>query len=70
MLRALACSRAPAAEAMLNTKLLSERIEKSDFSGAKESMGNLNTTGSQNEVLDIGKLITENIMNRKEGLTH
>ncbi len=55
---------------MLNTKLLSERIEKSDFSGAKESMGNLNTTGSQNEVLDIGKLITENIMNRKEGLTH
>ena len=34
LLRALACSRAPAAQAMLNTKLIYERIEKSDFSGA------------------------------------
>ena len=38
LMRATAGGRIPAVEVMLNTKLVSELIEKGDFSGVKEAM--------------------------------
>ncbi|MBC7648059.1 MAG: PilT/PilU family type 4a pilus ATPase [Vitreoscilla sp.] len=62
--------RAPAVEIMLNTKLVSELIEKSDFSGVKEAMENSIAEGSQTFEEDIARLILKNVVTRKEGLAH
>ena len=70
LLRTVAGSRAPAVEVMLNTKLVSELIEKGDFSGVKEAMENSMAEGSQTFELDIAKMIADNIVTRKEGLLH
>ena len=70
LLRTVAGSRAPAVEVMLNTKLISELIEKGDFSGVKEAMEKSMAEGSQTFELDIAKMITDNIVTRKEGLLH
>jgi twitching motility protein PilU len=48
--------RAPAVEVMLNTKLVSELIEKGDFSGVKEAMEKSMAEGSQTFEADIGAL--------------
>jgi twitching motility protein PilU len=63
-------SRAPAVEVMLNTKLISDLIEKGDFSGAKEAMENSMVEGSQTFEQDIARLIIEGTIERKEGLTY
>ena len=47
LLRAVAGGRMPAVEVMLNTKLVSELIEKGDFSGVKEAMEKSLAEGSQ-----------------------
>ena len=70
LLLTLAGSRSPAVEVMLNTKLISELIEKGDFSGIKEAMEKSMAEGSQTFELDIAKMIADNIVTRKEGLLH
>ena len=70
LLRTVAGGRTPAVEVMLNTKLISELIEKGDFSGVKEAMEKSMAEGSQTFELDIAKLIAENTVTRKEGLLH
>jgi twitching motility protein PilU len=55
---------------MLNTKLISELIEKGDFSGIKEAMEQAMAEGSQNFEQDIARLITDGTVDRKEGLAN
>jgi twitching motility protein PilU len=70
LLRTQAGGRAPAVEVMLNTKLISELIEKGDFSGVKEAMEKSMAEGSQTFEQDIAKLIVAGTVTRKEGLLH
>ncbi len=70
LLRTLDGSRIPAAEILLNTKLVSELIEKGDFSGVKEAMEKSIAEGSQTFEQDIARMITEGAVTRKEGLLH
>jgi twitching motility protein PilU len=69
LLRANAGGRIPAVEVLLNTKLVSEMIEQSDFNGVKEAMEKSMAEGSQTFEEDIARLITEGIITRDEGLT-
>ena len=62
--------RVPAVEVMLNTKLVSELIEKGDFSGVKEAMDNSMAEGSQSFEADLARLINEGVVDRKEGLAY
>ena len=68
LLRTQDGSRVPAVEVMLNTKLVSELIEKGDFSGVKEAMEKSMAEGSQTFEQDIAKMIVEGTVTRKEGL--
>ena len=70
LLRTVHGSRAPAVEVMLNTKLVSELIEKGDFSGVQEAMIKSMAEGSQTFETDIARLIIEGTVERKEGLTY
>ena len=63
-------ARMAAVEVLLNTKLVSEMIEHSDFSGVREAMENSMADGSQTFEQDLARLITENRIDRKEGLAH
>jgi twitching motility protein PilU len=55
---------------MLNTKLVSELIEKGDFSGVKEAMEKSMAEGSQTFEADIARLIVSELVTRKEGISH
>jgi twitching motility protein PilU len=68
LLRATAGGRIPAVEVMLNTKLVSELIEKGDFSGVKEAMEKSLAEGSQTFEQDLARLIGQNVITRDEGL--
>jgi twitching motility protein PilU len=70
LLRSVSGSRVPAVEVMLNTKLVSELIEKGDFSGVKEAMEKSMAEGSQTFEQDIARLILDGVVDRKEGLAH
>ena len=70
LLRSQTSTRIPAVEVMLNTKLVSELIERGDFSGVKEAMEKSMAEGSQTFEQDIAKLIGEGTVTRKEGLLH
>jgi twitching motility protein PilU len=70
LLRTVAGARAPAVEVMLNTKLVSELIEKGDFSGVKEAMEKSMAEGSQTFEQDIARLIMDGVVDRKEGLAY
>ena len=70
LLRTVTGNRTPAVEIMLNTKLISELIEKGDFSSIKEAMEKAMAEGSQNFEQDIARLITDGVVDRKEGLTN
>lgn len=70
LLRTTAGTRTPAAEVLLNTKLIAELIEKGDFSGVKEAMEKSMAEGSQTFEHDIARLIVEGTVERKEGLAH
>ncbi|HNJ45298.1 MAG TPA: ATPase, T2SS/T4P/T4SS family, partial [Ottowia sp.] len=63
-------SRVPAVEVLLNTKLVADLIEKSDFSGVKDAMDNAIAEGSQTFEQDLARLILENRIDRKEGLAN
>ena len=68
LLRTVHGTRTPAVEVMLNTKLVSELIEKGDFSGVKEAMEKSMAEGSQTFEQDIARLINEGTVERKEGM--
>ncbi|MBX3660689.1 MAG: PilT/PilU family type 4a pilus ATPase [Ramlibacter sp.] len=70
LLRTVHGSRAPAVEVMLNTKLVSELIEKGDFSGVKEAMEKSMAEGSQTFEQDIARLIIDGTVDKKEGIAH
>ena len=70
LLRTTAGGRTPAVEVMLNTKLVAELIEKGDFTAIKEALEKSMAEGSQNFEQDIARLITEGIVDRKEGLAN
>jgi twitching motility protein PilU len=68
LLRANAGGRIPAVEVLLNTKLVGEMIEQSDFNGVKEAMEKSLAEGSQSFEEDLARLITEGAITREEGL--
>jgi twitching motility protein PilU len=70
LLRTVHGARAPAVEVLLNTKLISELIEKGDFSGIKEAMEKSMAEGSQTFEQDIARLIVDGIVDKKEGLAY
>jgi twitching motility protein PilU len=70
LLRTVRGDRVPAVEIMLNTRLVSELIERADFSGVREAMEKSIAEGSQTFEVDIARLITEGLIDRKEGLAH
>ena len=66
LLGTAAGGRTPAVEVMLNTTLIADLIEHGDFSGIKEVMEKSLAEGSQT----FARLITSDIVSRKEGLLH
>ncbi|MDE2371132.1 MAG: PilT/PilU family type 4a pilus ATPase [Burkholderiales bacterium] len=70
LLRANNGTRIPAVEVLLNTKLVSELIEKGDLSGVKEAVEKSLAEGSQTFEGDIARLINEAVISRDEGLSH
>ncbi|MDD5336233.1 MAG: PilT/PilU family type 4a pilus ATPase [Rhodoferax sp.] len=70
LLRSTTGGRIPAVELLLNTKLVSELIEKGDFSGLKEAMESSMTEGSQTFEQSIASLIMQGTVDRKEGLAN
>ncbi len=70
LLRTVHNTRMPAVEVMLNSRLTAELIEQGDFSGVKEAMNNSLAEGSQTFEHDIARLITEGVVDRKEGIAH
>ena len=70
LLRTVHNSRVPAVEVMLNTRLTAELIEQGDFSGVKEAMNNSLAEGSQTFEQDIARLITDGVVDRKEGIAY
>ena len=63
-------NRLPAVEVMLNTKLVSDLIEKGDFSGVREAMEKSMAEGSQTFEEALAKLIMDGKIARKEGLAN
>ena len=70
LLRTQGGQRMPAVEVLLNTKLISDLIEKGDFSAVKDAMEQSIAEGSQTFEQDIARLISEGAVTRKEGLLH
>ncbi|MFO1298146.1 MAG: PilT/PilU family type 4a pilus ATPase [Rubrivivax sp.] len=70
LLRSNAGGRVPAVEVLLNTKLISELIEKGDLSGVKEAMEKSLAEGSQTFEQDIARLINDGVVSRDEGMAY
>jgi len=70
LLRSNAGGRVPAVEVLLNTKLISELIDKGDLSGVKEAVEKSLAEGSQTFEQDIARLIGEGVVSRDEGLAN
>lgn len=70
LLRTLDGKRVPACEILLNTKLVSELIEKGDILGVKDAMSQSMSEGSQTFEEDIARLIQNDVVSREEGLMH
>ena len=70
LLRTPTGSRVPAVEVLLNTKLVSELIEKADFSGVRDNMEKSMAEGSQTFEEDLARLISNGTIDRKEGLAN
>ena len=67
-MRAQPGGRTPAAEVLLNTKLIAELIEQGDISGVKEAMEKSLAEGSQTFEADLAKMINDGTITRDEGL--
>ncbi len=70
LLRTHTGGRVPAMEIMLNTALITDLIQKADFSGVREAMEQSLAEGSQSFEQDLARLIVDGIVTRTEGLTH
>jgi len=70
LLRSNAGGRLPAVEVLLNTKLVSELIEKGDLAGIKEAVEKSMAEGSQTFEQDIARLINDGRISRDEGLAN
>ena len=70
LIRTVDGARTPAVEVMLNTKLVADLIEKSDFTSVKDAMDNSIAEGSQTFEQDLARLINSGRVDRKEGLAH
>ncbi|MCD6666049.1 PilT/PilU family type 4a pilus ATPase [Hydrogenophaga bisanensis] len=70
LLRTHTGSRVPAMEIMLNTALVSDLIQKADFSGVREAMEKSLAEGSQTFEQDIARLINDGLVSRNEGLAY
>ena len=70
LVRTVEGGRVPAVEIMLNTKLVSELVEKGDFSGVKEAMEKSMAEGSQTFEEALAHHIIEGKIDRKEGLAN
>jgi len=70
LLRGNAGGRVPAVEVLLNTKLISELIDKGDLPGIKEAMEKSLAEGSQTFEQDIARLINDGTVARDEGLSN
>jgi len=68
LLRTTSGLRMPAAEVLLNTKLVAEMIEKGDFSAVREAMEQSMAEGSQTFEADIARLVRDGVVDRKEGM--
>jgi twitching motility protein PilU len=68
LIPALDGGRVPAVEVLLNTKLVADLIEKSDFGGVKEAMDNAIAEGSQTFEQDLSRLVREQRIDRKQAL--
>ena len=55
---------------MLNSTLVSEMIEKGDFTGVKVAMEKSLAQGSQTFEQDLSRLINQGVIERDEGLAH
>ena len=60
----------PAVEVLLNTKLVSELIDKGDLGAIKEAVEKSLAEGSQTFEQDIARLINEGLVSRDEGLAN
>ena len=70
LVRTVDGGRVPAVEVMLNTKLVSELVEKGDFSGIRDAMEKSMAEGSQTFEEALAHHIIEGKIDRKEGLAH
>jgi twitching motility protein PilU len=70
LLRSTAGGRVPAVEVMLNTKHVSELIERGDFTSIKEAMDKSLAEGSQTFEQELARLIGEGHITRDEGLAY
>jgi twitching motility protein PilU len=70
LLRSNAGGRVPAVEVLLNTKLVSELIEKGDLGSVKEAVEKSMAEGSQTFEQDLARLINEGVISRDEGLAN
>ncbi|PWW46330.1 PilT/PilU family type 4a pilus ATPase [Melaminivora alkalimesophila] len=70
LVRAKDGSRVPAAEVMLNTKLVAELIEQGDFSGVRDAMEKSMAEGSQTFEESLAELILDGTIERNEALAY
>ncbi|MBI3155191.1 MAG: PilT/PilU family type 4a pilus ATPase [Burkholderiales bacterium] len=70
LLRAQTGGRVPAVEVLLNTKLVSELIEKGDLPSVKEAMEKSLAQGSQTFEQDIARLIKNGTVSRDDGIAY
>jgi twitching motility protein PilU len=70
LLRTVDGNRAPAVEVMVNSRLMSEMIEKGDFFGVREALEKSMSEESQTFESDIARLILSGKIERQEGLAY
>jgi twitching motility protein PilU len=70
LVKSTAGGRLPAVEVLLNSQLVSEMIERGDFTGIKEILEKAMAEGSQSFEEDLARLITEGTITREEGLVN
>ena len=70
LLRTHTGGRVPTMEVLLNTALIKDLIQKSDFSGIREAMEKSTAVGSQSFEQDLARLVRDGIVSRNEALLH
>ncbi|HEX5806362.1 MAG TPA: PilT/PilU family type 4a pilus ATPase [Macromonas sp.] len=70
LLRTVEGGRVPAVEVMVNSRLVSELIEKGDFFGVREALEKSMSEESQTFEADLARLILSGLVTREEALTY